>query len=202
MAETKMTWQIVTLRYGRTNTFLAKGDSGSLLVDTDYAGTMQGLYRELKANGIRLKEITWMMATHYHPDHCGLTGLLQAQGIPLLLLDSQVEAVHFPECIFARENRAYAPVDPEKAAVLSEEESRPFLKKLGIGGEIIRTPSHSADSVSLILDDGSCFVGDLEPREYLGGYAENAPQAGDWAKIMTRHPKMIYYGHAPARAPE
>lgn len=191
---------ILTLRYGNTHTFLVKGSSGNLLVDTDYAGTMQGFYRALKANGIRLNQINCVMATHYHPDHCGLIGQLQEQGVQLLLVDSQVDAVHFPDNIFAREKREYTPVNPAKAMILAANETRQFLKRLGIEGEILRTASHSADSVSLILDDGSCFVGDLEPREYIEAYAENERLAEDWKTIMNRNPGIIHYAHAPERA--
>ena len=191
---------ILTLRYGNTYTFLVKGSSGNLLVDTDYAGTMQGFYRALKANRIRLNQINCVMATHYHPDHCGLIGQLQELGVQLLLVDSQVDAVHFPDNIFAREKREYIPVDPAKAMIMAANETRHFLKRLGIEGEIIRTASHSADSVSLILDDGSCFVGDLEPREYIEAYAENERLAEDWKTIMNRNPRIIHYAHAPERA--
>ena len=191
---------IVTLRYGNTYTFLVKGSSGNLLVDTDYAGTMQGFYRALKANGIRLNQISCMMATHYHPDHCGLIGQLQQLGIQLLLVDSQLEAVHYPDYIFAREKRDYIPVDPAKAVIIAANESRTFLKKFGMEGEIIRTASHSPDSVSLVLDNGCCFVGDLEPREYIGAYSDNALLAEDWKLIMARDPKMIHFAHAPERA--
>ena len=192
----------VTLKYGNTYTFLVKGTSGNLLVDTDYAGTMQGFHHALKANGIRLNQISCVMATHYHPDHCGLIGQLQEQGIQLLLADSQADAVHYPDYIFAREKREYTPVDPAKAVIISANESRTFLKRLGIEGEILRTASHSEDSVSLILDDGNCFVGDLEPPEYLEAYADNALLAEDWKRIMSRHPGIIHYAHAPARAVE
>ena len=191
---------ILTLRYGNTHTFLVKGSSGNLLVDTDYAGTMQGFYRALKANGIRLNQINCVMATHYHPDHCSLIGQLQEQGVQLLLVDSQVDAVHDPDYIFTREKREYILVDTAKAMILAVNETRQFLKRLGIEGEIIRTASHSADSVSLILDDGSCFVGDLEPREYIEAYAENDRLAEDWKTIMNRNPRIIHYAHAPERA--
>mgnify|MGYP002621862406 CR=1 FL=1 len=194
-----MKTETVTLRYGNTNTFLLKGTAGSVLVDTDYAGTMQGFYHALKENEIRLNQISFVMATHYHPDHCGLIGQLQEQGVQLLLADSQVKAVHDPDYIFAREKRDYTPVDPAKSVIISAHGSRSFLKKLGIEGEIIRTVSHSADSVSLILDDGNCFVGDLEPREYIEAYTDNAQLAEDWRMIMSRRPKIIHFAHAPAR---
>ena len=195
-----MKTDIVTLKYGNTYTFLVKGLSGSLLVDTDYAGTMQGFYHALKANGIQLNQISCVMATHYHPDHCGLIGQLQKQGVQLLLVDSQLEAVHYPDYIFAREKRDYVPVDSAKAVIISANEGRTFLKKFDIDGEIIRSVSHSPDSVSLILDDGNCFVGDLEPCEYIEAYTDNDLLAEDWKQIMARDPKVVHFAHAPKRA--
>ena len=189
--------EIVTLRYGNTRTFLVRGVIGSLLVDTDYAGTMAAFYRALKEHEIRLSDISYVMATHFHPDHCGLIGQFQRQGTKLLLVDSQVAAVHFPDNIFARDKVDYVPVDPDQAIIISVEESRRFLKTLGIDGEIVRTGSHSEDSVSLILDDGNCFVGDLEPREYVDAYNVNSALANDWVSILARNPRIIHYAHAP-----
>jgi glyoxylase-like metal-dependent hydrolase (beta-lactamase superfamily II) len=71
-----------------------------------------------------------------------------------------------------------------------------MLKGLGIDGEILHTPSHSEDSVSLALDDGSCLVGDLEPLAYLAGYEENPALKSDWEQLMRRRPKRILYAHA------
>ena len=90
----------------------------------------------------------------------------------------------------------YVPVNAEKAIIISCEGSRAFLKSIGIEGEIIITPSHSGDSVSLLLDDGTCFVGDLEPMEYLGAYEENEKLKADWELILSRKPKKICYAHA------
>ena len=38
---------------------------------------------------------------------------------------------------------------------------------------LISTPSHREDSVSVILDDGNCIVGDLEPVDFLSAYEDN-----------------------------
>lgn len=67
---------------------------------------------------------------------------------------------------------------------------------MGIEGEIISTTSHSNDSISLILDNGICFVGDLEPIEYLDAYEENIALRDDWNRVMSYNPKIIYYAHA------
>ena len=43
---------ITKLKYGNTNTYFVNGVNGGLLIDTDYAGTMQAFYKALKKNGI------------------------------------------------------------------------------------------------------------------------------------------------------
>ena len=63
---------ITRLRYGNTNTFLIRGKEGNLLVDTDMAGTLPMFYKAIKQNGIRISDITYVLATHDHPDHMGL----------------------------------------------------------------------------------------------------------------------------------
>lgn len=52
------------------------------------------------------------------------------------------------------------------------------------------------DSISLILDSGECFVGDLEPMEYLDAYEQKEELKRDWELIMGHAPKVIYYAHA------
>ena len=184
----------ITLKYGNTNSFFIPG---GLLVDTGYAGILAVFYKALKANGIRLESITHVIATHYHPDHCGLIGELQQHGARLILPESQKESVHDPDYIFERDGLWYIPVDEDKAERIGFEESRAYLMTLGIAGEIISTPSHSADSVSVILDNGDCIVGDLQPREFLDGYESNEALQTDWERIMNCHPKRILYAHIP-----
>lgn len=185
------------LRYGMTNTFLIPGENGYLLVDTDYAGTMSGFYSAIKQYDIKVSDISYVLATHYHPDHIGLVSELMKQGVKLLVVDTQCPHIHYSDEIFARDKRLnYEPIDESDATVISCKESREFLKNLGINGEIISTASHSEDSVSLVLDEGVCVVGDLEPIDYLGGYEENVPLQQDWELVMSYNLKLIYYAHA------
>ena len=39
---------LTKIRYGNTNTVLLQGDKGSILIDTDYAGTMPAFYKTCK----------------------------------------------------------------------------------------------------------------------------------------------------------
>ena len=186
----------IKLRYGNTNTFLVPGNGEYLLVDTDYAGALPAFYKALKAAGVQLKDIVFVLATHYHPDHMGLISELMKQGVRLLLMDTQTKDVHYSDPIFTREQLLrFEPIDELKAKVVSCCDSRAFLAGIGIAGEIISTPSHSRDSVSLVLDDGDCLVGDLEPLEYLSAYDDNPALKADWDAILSFCPKRILYSH-------
>ena len=192
-----MIYVVTKLKYGNTNTFFIRGTVGNLLIDTDYAGTLSAFYRAIKEHDIKVRDIDYVLATHYHPDHIGLVSELEKQGVKLLLLNTQQPYIHFSDEIFRRDKHLnYEPVTIEKATVISSEESRRFLKSMGINGEIAVTTSHSKDSISLILDSGECFVGDLEPIEYISGYEQNEELKNDWEIIMGYTPKVIYYAHA------
>ena len=85
------------MKYGNTNTFFIEGNDGGLLVDTDYAGTLPAFYKALKQNRIKVNNIKYVLATHYHPDHMGLISELMKQGAMLLLIDVQRDYVHFSD---------------------------------------------------------------------------------------------------------
>lgn len=188
---------LIKIRYGNTNTFFIKGTGAGLLVDTDFAGTLPAFYKAIKAQEIQVSDITYLLCTHYHPDHCGLASELMAQGVQLAVMEPQLGSVHYSDPIFARmHDLHYVPIDESKAVVLSSAESRSFLAKMGINGEIISTPSHSEDSICVMLDEGICLAGDLEPYEYLAAYADNAALKADWDKVLSYSPKRICYAHA------
>ena len=186
---------LVPLKYGNTNTYLIRGNGGNLLVDTDWAGTLPAFYRALKKQNLQIGDISHMMATHYHPDHMGIMAELMEQGVRLLLFDVQQPYIHFSDSIYAREkNRAYRPIDEGRAKLLCCGESRAFLSTLGIAGEVIYTPGHSEDSVSLLLDDGNAVVGDLPPYSALAAVTEEAVK-NSYKTILSHGGRQLHYGH-------
>ena len=184
---------MITLRYANTNTYFMNG----LLVDTAFAGTLPLFFKALGENGLSMQDIKYLLITHYHPDHMGLAGELVSLGAKLMIADVQKAHVHFSDYIFTREKLPFVPVDISEAVVITCEQSREFLGSIGVVGQIIHTPSHSEDSISLILDNGSCIVGDLEPYEYIEAYEDNFQLISDWENIRSFAPKRIYYAHRP-----
>ena len=181
----------IVLRYGNTNTYLIKGSSGNLLVDTDMPGTIHAFFKLIKSHDIKVKDISFVMATHYHPDHMGLISELMGMGVKLLLLDVQADHIH------DWENKVGTkPIDGKSAMIISFAESRTVFDGLGIQGEIIYIPSHSSDSVCIMLDDGVCIAGDLSPLSYLQSEPEVSQLRDDWNLILGKHPKRILFAHS------
>ena len=191
---------IKLIKYGNTNTFYIENGGNGILVDTDWAGTLNKFYKEIKRNGVVFSNIKYVIATHYHPDHMGLISNLMELGIKLVVFDVQRDHIHYSDEIFGRDKSLnYSPIIDSQADVISCTGSRYFLSLLNINGEIIYTPGHSDDSISLILDEGIAVVGDLDPIDFIDSYDDNQKLNESWKRILYFQPKVIYYGHANER---
>lgn len=188
------------LKYGNTNTYYISNGHVGILVDTDWAWTLPAFYKTIKSKGIKIENIKYLIITHYHPDHMGLAGDLVELGIKLMVIDVQCDFIHSSDSIFQREEHCiYKSISDDKMSVISCKESRAFLEKLGINGEIIYTPGHSDDSISIILDEGIAIVGDLDPIDNVLAYNENSLLRNSWNKLLSHNLKVVFYGHANER---
>ena len=186
------------IRYGTTNTYLIKGKNGALLFDTGWAGTLQAFLHALGEAGEKVQDITYILISHYHPDHMGIAQEIAEMGPRILIVDTQTAFVHEPDRILKRDAKAnYKPIDDGQARIITIGESRGVLQEMGIDGCLYSTPGHSDDSVSLFLDDGTLFVGDLNPLYELELHAGTQIEKS-WSMLLAQYPKRVYYGHAPA----
>ena len=184
------------LRYGNTNTYLIEGDRGIVLFDTGWAGTFSAFCRAMGALRIPVQKIDVVLISHFHPDHCGIAQEISDLGAVIAVADVQKEFLHAADEIFRKENnRSFRPIANAKVSVVPIAESRQFLAELGIEGELVHTPGHSDDSITLALDDGSLFVGDLNPLYELGMHG-GTTIGESWEKLLKRNPRVVYYGHA------
>lgn len=170
-----------------------------LLVDLGWPGTMGLLRARLERMDVPLGEIRYGLATHYHLDHAGLAQELKAAGVPLLVLQPQVAAIPRMKT-HIKPVDGYVEIALGDNVVIAFEESRAVLAAIGIEGEILPTPGHSPDSVSLLLDDGSAFTGDL-PRPELATEADAEVVSASWRRLRERGARHVYPGHGPAGAP-
>jgi glyoxylase-like metal-dependent hydrolase (beta-lactamase superfamily II) len=186
---------IVNVGYRSTNYWVVSAGMARLLVDIGWPGTLGTMKANLKRMGVPLHEIRYAFATHYHPDHAGLAEELKREGVPLLVLDVQVEAIPLMKTWTKPADR-YVEITRDGNVVIAFDQSRPLLAEMGIAGEILHTPGHSDHCVSLLLDDGSVFTGDLPPE---GGAFDNPVALATWRRLRERGAKRVYPAHGPTR---
>lgn len=190
---TKLT--IVDVGYRSTHFWVISAGRSRLLVDLGWPGRWGELAANLRRMDIPLAEIRYGLATHYHIDHAGAAQDLKNAGVPLLVMDVQVAAIPLMAQYIKPEDN-YTEIVPEGNVVISCAESRTLLAEIGIHGEIVHTPGHSEDSVSLLLDSGEVFTGDLTNPAYF--VAEDADAAtASWRLLREKGARRVHPGHGP-----
>lgn len=164
MIKTESFGEIVQVMMGReldgsvlywTTAYLIDG----LLIDSGCAHTAEELIHFLEG-----EEVEQVVNTHHHEDHIGANSLLQsrrdlpiyAHSLAVPLINSRLPLREYQEMVWGY---------PEPSVV------QPLPKKLKTDRylfEIIETPGHSADHISLFeRENGWCFTGDLFVSEDL-----------------------------------
>ncbi len=184
---------IINVGYQSTNYYAIDIQGGKLLVDCGWPGTLPQFSAELKRKGGSIQDIKYLLVTHFHPDHAGMTQELKDLGIKHILLDVQNGFVAQMTEFFKGKNYPYVPISTNDSISLQVGESRKFLAGIGLQGEIIHTPGHSDDSVSLILDEGYVFTGDLHPVFMLP--EDDVVSRASWDTIHKHKIKTIFPGH-------
>lgn len=192
---------VVNAGYRSTNYWVisARTSHGTnrLLVDLGWPGRAGALLANLRRLGVPLDEIRYGVATHYHIDHAGAAQDLKEAGVPLLVLEQQVSAIP----LMKRHTKPadnYNEITPDGNIVIACADSRRVLKEIGIDGEIVPTPGHSPDSVTVVLDNGSVFTGDLPTPDRAAPH-EAEQVAASWQLLRDLGATTVYPGHGPAR---
>lgn len=163
------------------------------MIDNGWAGTFPKLLHLLRQKDININEIKYLIITHFHPDHAGIVQDIKECGAKLILHICQVPFISEFKRYFKPQHN-FRNIEPTNNIIATSEESRIFFSKLGIEGEIIRTPGHSDDSVSLIIDKCCAFTGDL-PSLSLVGPDGNSKLKDSWTDIKSYGVERIYPGH-------
>jgi glyoxylase-like metal-dependent hydrolase (beta-lactamase superfamily II) len=190
---------IVNVGYRSTNYWVVSAGGPHLLVDLGWPGTLGTLRAQLTRMNVPISELRCALATHYHIDHAGLAEELKGLGVRLWVLDTQVAAIPLMKRHVKPQDH-YVEITAAGNVVFGFADSRARLAEIGLAGEIVPTPGHSDDSVSLVLDDGSAFTGDLTPLMLAEPHNAEA-LAASWQRLRDRGMTTIYPGHGPAGRP-
>jgi glyoxylase-like metal-dependent hydrolase (beta-lactamase superfamily II) len=188
---------IVNVGYDSTNYYVIEQNRTCLLVDVGWPGTLPKLQASLKRKGLALKNLNYLFVTHYHPDHAGLVQELKSVKVQHIIVEQQLPAIPLLKS-FMKPDSGYVDIRIQDSLQLLTTESRAWLARLDLSGEMVSTPGHSADSISLVLDDGIAFTGDLLFPDMVDAEKTEIVQQS-WAKLRELNVRTIYPGHGPIR---
>ena len=186
---------IISLKNNSTNCYLIELKEGWLLIDTGLPDTFSQLLQLLGQRNISVYEINYLLVTHYHPDHAGLTQNLRDLGTNLILHEEQIPYVSKLNLFYKKNPKAnFKDIVTSNYIVLDETNSRSFLESIGISGDLITTPGHSDDSVSLVIDKDCAFTGDLPYYDMVEAYDDLVIE-DSWDILLKHQVKTIYPSH-------
>jgi glyoxylase-like metal-dependent hydrolase (beta-lactamase superfamily II) len=206
--------KIETITAGSSNVYLIKTDNASALIDAGVKGKKKKILHALEKNGVQPGDVRLLIVTHTHYDHCGNLGVLKED-------TGAKVVVHSSEAANLREG--YAPL-PDGTQVFSKFMvflGRMLLKNMGrykaaepdilvdekydlnpwgIPGYILPTPGHTEGSISIILDSGEAFIGDIAfniPGTGIYPPFANYPEEliESWEKLAQAGSTTFYPGH-------
>jgi len=176
---------MIRLSAGTTNAYLLEARQGWLLVDTGYERDEQRFLRALRRHHIRVEDIAFVLLTHHHDDHAGLTARLTAmnpmirvvvheRSLPLLetgqndlshggyWLNHRVRFLaKLKKLVTPAWDLRFPPYRLRQGdIVVTGGCNESALRSLGLPATLLATPGHSVDSISVLLDSGEALVGD------------------------------------------
>jgi len=206
--------QIIKGRVG--NCYIIKHES-AILVDAGMPGEFNKFSKRLKNTGIDPREIKAIIITHCHWDHIGCAKKIKN------MTGAKIVVQKYEKDILVKGELAMPPsvtrwgkilaaflkswsgkfsIEPSEVDIVIGEEDY-SLEEFGIKGKIIFTPGHSPGSISVVLDSGEAFVGDMAMNGLPLTIGPNLPIFAEdmsalknsWRNLIDKGAKRIYPAH-------
>lgn len=196
---------------------------GFVLIDTGYENGFTRFQKRLSSLNIDVQDIRYIFLTHAHDDHAGFLNeiLAHSPDVQVVMSEKTMEGLYSGQNSFAggctgplallfchgmrllgKGAHRFPPLHREfesRCILVSNENREEVGAKLG--GSIIDTPGHTADSISLLRSDGTLFCGDAAMNGFpslhkITIWAEDQEAfLQSWQKIISLQPAKIYPGH-------
>jgi len=208
--------EVKCLRMGITNIYLIKTSGGFVLIDAGGQRKERRFEYLLAREGIRPRDIKLIIITHAHYDHVGsLAGIKRACGSQVLAHPLEAEIMATGEAVIppgtTLPGKTISMIGRRTRNVLSFEPIQTEIKVsteydmgiYGIKGSIVPTPGHTPGSISLLMNNGNAYVGDLAVNwawtGFLPGFAEAENEIyRSWDMIIQRGVKNVFPAHGSA----
>lgn len=194
-----------------------------LLIDTGISKSYGKFKQKLLDNKIDPAKIKYILVTHNHLDHILFISNLQHENnTKIIIHKDEVELMEsslirlnemikknvlmkllhwfLGTFIFSKSFSYEAPKVKDDDYVI-ESDDVDLLKEIGIDGIILHTPGHTKGSISLLLSDGTAFIGDLAVNVTSPGprptrkVVDRDEVFNSWDKLREYGAKTIYTAH-------
>jgi glyoxylase-like metal-dependent hydrolase (beta-lactamase superfamily II) len=209
-------FSIYPVQLGMTRCYLVCND-GVILIDGGMPGKVEHFKEKLRWLPVRPEEIKLILLTHGHFDHIGsVRGIQELTGAKVALhrcekdwLEKPMKPIPPGVTPYGRLlgwllSRAGRLTDFPPAQVdLPLDDEGLSLGEFGIPGKVVYTPGHTSGSVTVLLESGEAFVGDLAMNAFplrltpgLPVIAEDFPKVKEsWQKLLEMGVKTIFPAH-------
>jgi hydroxyacylglutathione hydrolase len=211
-----METSIHPIRMGVETIYVLRGQ-GTIVIDAGEPSKLGDFERGIAQASIQPDAIQLIVLTHGHWDHIGSAGDVKAlTGAKILLHQKDMhfldETSPGPPLGFTTWGKIilgllklYASsirIPAFEVDIVAGDEEIP-LGDYGIPGTVIPTPGHSWGSVSVLLESGEAFVGDLAMNMPPLRFSPGLPIFGDdielvkgsWRMLLDRGARMVYPAH-------
>jgi len=218
---------IKKIKLSKTNCYLISLENGYLLIDTGYEEDRIRFFKGLSNLQIDLNEIKFLFLTHHHDDHCGLLNVIIEKNpdIRVIVNKHSVEllknglntrdfggawcskkmkrAAEFYRQINKKWTLSFPSFVIRDVDIILPNEDCNLNKIVGKNLNVIYSPGHSIDSISLLDENMNLFCGDAV-ADYLRilGTRYAPPFITDlsqfyitWQKFIDLSVKQIYPAH-------
>ena len=219
------------LHLGITTCYLLACTGGYLLIDTGFPKDYPKFLGQLAKSDVEMNSIKYLLLTHNHDDHVGFAarlkeetgarcivhrnslaplreGKMDEEGIrPLNGIISVLGTLHQ---VITRRDCRFEPLFLTDRDLILDDDEPQLLPRIGIDAEILYTPGHSRDSISVITSSGKAFCGDAA-MNYLNFarcrhrpiyLADEKLVFKSWQKMLEKGAKIFYPAHGKPFAAE
>lgn len=211
-----MKTEIRPLSLGFTSCYLVK-EEGLVLVDAGVPNKAREFVKQTDALSLEPQDISLILLTHGHWDHIGsLHELKRLTGATVAINHREKDWVEQPLkplppgiglwgkllVTVGQVFTLFVSLPGTSVDIVLQDEGL-SLESYGIRGEVLHTPGHTSGSMSLLLDTGDAFVGDLAmgglpviKRPGMSLFAEDVGAVKEsWRLLLSRGARLIHPSH-------
>ncbi|UCE95749.1 MAG: MBL fold metallo-hydrolase [Candidatus Bathyarchaeota archaeon] len=216
-----MSPKIFPISLGFNDCYLIQ-DDGIIMVDGGAPGKIDEFKASLTRLGFKPSDIELIIVTHGHIDHIGsLKDIKEFTGAKVAIHRLDKDCVEKGEWVDSHKPKGVGrwgrmlgkigvplimwlyPEAPATEVDLIIEDEGLSLIDLGVSGRVVYTPGHTIGSLSVALDSGEVFVGDLAMNKFPLRRRPGLPVLVDdlrkvresWKQLLELGVEKVYPGH-------